>query len=621
MRRRRLARNHVRRLLRGTTWYETQLRRAETARQTPGWGVRLLAAARRRTCDALHSLHERISRSDSGHARRLRSLAASLRDRTDPDRRRRASTALAAPFKYISHRLRDLDVGRKAEIDRRLPLQVRDEFQYPLRLKMACALSLWIALMFLAVVANVLIWVQSALRFACTLRPSIQAAATHTDGVSDFTELSSIALVPMLLIGGSPLCTDEEARTITSSILLGIMWAVPPLLYLLNVRMWWCIFAKFRSHTFELRSGRYFVDRTHFREGAATRYIGFQAAHAIVGLSLQIAVATCVLIPLVVVVLSAPIYRRGSILPESIWHSFWATLQRLVWFVLVGVIAPVLFQFFCDHFIFFRRSWILHRAVYAAYDYNFIYINAALGVANTIFRMLMLFVTFVHYFARLDKTLMPGPIGFLWRYDFGFGAYIGMLLMDHRNNNPVVMVFTELLVERFRVFRLVVQRRRRRLYAGAPRDPHEGPSSECDGSPKDAAYEGEAAPSAARVRWHNATIKALDYRRRVRNRWRLLKLLFFNPDLCRLRSHALLAERERRAQQSLAIKQAEQERAEEGELVRLEAADVTAALHHRAPRSARASALGRHLSSRHGREQSQSLVLIELGKTDLSEKV
>ena len=85
--------------------------------------------------------------------------------------------------------------------------------------------------MFLAVVANVLIWVQSALRFACTLRPSIQAAATHTDGVSDFTELSSIALVPMLLIGGSPLCTDEEARTITSSILLGIMCR-PPLLYL-----------------------------------------------------------------------------------------------------------------------------------------------------------------------------------------------------------------------------------------------------------------------------------------------------------------------------------------------------------------------------------------------------
>ena len=69
--------------------------------------------------------------------------------------------------------------------------------------------------------------------------------------------------------------------------------------------------------------------------------------------------------------------------------------------MLVGVI-PRLFQFFCDHFIFFRRSWILHRAVYAAYDYNFIYINAALGVANTIFHVLMLFVV-VPCFARLDR--------------------------------------------------------------------------------------------------------------------------------------------------------------------------------------------------------------------------
>ena len=55
--------------------------------------------------------------------------------------------------------------------------------------------------------------------------------------------------------------------------------------------------------------------------------------------------------------------------------------------------------------------------------------------------------------------------------------------MDHRNNNPV-MVFTELLVERFRVFRSSC-----RADGGGctrRRDP-QGPSSEGDGSPGDAA--------------------------------------------------------------------------------------------------------------------------------------
>jgi hypothetical protein len=74
--------------------------------------------------------------------------------------------------------------------------------------------------------------------------------------------------------------------------------------------------------------------------------------------------------------------------------------------------------------VFFRRSWILFRPLYALYDYNLIFTNAVLGLIALASRMFITFLLNVLYFPRLDLSPMPGPDGTLYRLDSGFSSYM-----------------------------------------------------------------------------------------------------------------------------------------------------------------------------------------------------
>ena len=56
----------------------------------------------------------------------------------------------------------------------------------------------------------------------------------------------------------------------------------------------------------------------------------------------------------------------------------------------------------------------------------------------------------------LDKTTMPGPRGGFLNIDAGFAAYIGMLRLDHRYNNPIFLVFGDIMLERLNASRVKV---------------------------------------------------------------------------------------------------------------------------------------------------------------------
>jgi hypothetical protein len=277
-------------------------------------------------------------------------------------------------------------------------------------------------------------------------------------------------------------------------------------------------------------------------------------AHSTVALCILLGVISMVLPPLIVLILAAPIYScpgggaaTCGILPTAWWSDFWAWFGATVSAAALAVLVPMLFQIFCNRFIFFRRSWILYRPLYALYDYNMIFANALIGFVQTLARINMLFFMFVLFFARLDKTLMPGPGGTLWAYDGGFKAYIAMLRMDHRYNNPVMMVFTELMIAHLRLFRVQrAQRRHRRPALAAARSSAELIAADGGGD----GGGGESAVSAQQrrrqavlARWQTAALAALDAKRlrarRARTRWRLTKLLFFNPTLRQYRKQAL----------------------------------------------------------------------------------
>lgn len=205
-------------------------------------------------------------------------------------------------------------------------------------------------------------------------------------------------------------------------------------------------------------------------------------------------------------------------------------------------------RIFANRFVFFRRSWILFRPLYALYDYNLIFTNAVLGLVAVIGRVFMVLVFTLIYFPRLDVSPMPGPDGNLYTLDAGFASYIAMLRMDHRYNNPVNVVFFEILLTRLRQVRFLS--RRWAVLATPAR--HSQALDVVQGEMKDESLARWASPwllpmlsvegaSTARRRWRVAFPLVLRWRQKQRwrcvTRWQMLRLLFFNPSLVQLRRH------------------------------------------------------------------------------------
>lgn len=153
-----------------------------------------------------------------------------------------------------------------------------------------------------------------------------------------------------------------------------------------------------------------------------------------------------------------------------------------------------------------------------------IYTNAVIGLAAVISRVLLIFMYNLLYLPRLDMSLMPGPEGNLYTYDKGFGAYAAMLSLDHRYNNPVFIVFTDIMVTQLRSVRGQAKIRgvvrQARVVKGE---------------------EGKTAQSLSlpRARWHEALVLSTPWRlmrrQQVVNRWRLAYLLLYNSDLRQFR--------------------------------------------------------------------------------------
>ena len=105
------------------------------------------------------------------------------------------------------------------------------------------------------------------------------------------------------------------------------------------------------------------------------------------------------------------------------------------------------------------NKWLRHRFWYALYEYNLIFTNTLVGIAIMFTRSVMWMVSGMFCLGRIDLTLLPGP-GQLEFADFSYRCYIAMVRQDHRYNNPVCVVFFDILTDHLIAFR----RKRAPLY-------------------------------------------------------------------------------------------------------------------------------------------------------------
>ena len=503
----RCARNHVRLLLRPASDYEARLAALTAKKQRGGgrpWrGSAPTAGPRtagRTSTIAIESprpgaLQKALSSSPTVAAVRAASAKA-VAPAVEYTRARFAE----APAKVI-----------KATGNRRLPLEA-GPFFYPQRLLMACGLSLWITFMLALVTCNVMLWMDaviSAGRAACV---SLDGQAAHTSDLPLATRYSITALVTLLQVD-DVLGQGRKAYEVVRAVVGVLVWVVPLVPTLVILYNWYFIFAAFKRHTYLMRQGTYFFERRLFRAEYANRYIGYQVSAMTGGFLLILFFGLSIAVPISAVVLSAL-----GVVDIRIWQD---TLDALAGIPLALLLAvPVFFQIFMDRFVFFRNGWVILRPLYAIYDYCLIYTNVILGIVAVAARLLSTVFCSIVFFPRLDMSSMPHPDRYMHLFDVGFVAYVAMLKLDHQYNNPVVVVFFEIMLDHHREAsgRRKLRRLRDRLRDGRPH-PHAS----------------HAKFPGAQALWRRCWRRVRDHRRharqRARNRWQLARILLANPHL------------------------------------------------------------------------------------------
>jgi hypothetical protein len=317
---------------------------------------------------------------------------------------------------------RTLSRAISLEKERRRILDELSVFHFPQRLRLARALSIWICLMLTLVAFNVIEWVVASFDFAASVRSSLREQVQYSDQIENASLLSSGTLQALLFVGRVP----QNTRRILVPILLWALRVGAAFALSVTLLNWSLIFRNFRRNILELRRGANFFSRgrgtaaSRIPEYSANRYIGFQVSHMTFGFLLIVIVLLLIFAPLVPIILSgAGVIRDNKRLFNAALGAFGFLVESIA-----ILLIPILFQYVCNKTVFFRRTWILHRASYAIYDYTLTYSNALLGILAVISRFGLVIGCLVLFFPRIDYTSMPGPTGTLFRLDQGYNACV-----------------------------------------------------------------------------------------------------------------------------------------------------------------------------------------------------
>ncbi len=408
-----------------------------------------------------------MARAIHGAQRRRRALEGSVSVALERSEFHQLRGATLSALGYAQNEWRAY-IAEQAEAARARELRAflddRAAFIFPQRLRLARALSIWICLMLTLVMLNLVEWAVGAIDFSAAVHVQLAEQARHTDQLEAATQLSAGPLQLLLVLARSELAKSESTRQIIVPIMLWLLRAAAAAALLVTGLNWHLIFHGFRRHVLRMRRGDLFVERSDRLLGVDLVYNEF-GANKFIGYQVSHTTFGFLLMVsflLLLVTPLVPIVLSAVGVIKDDGRLFQGALEALGALLrTVGILLiPVGLQLLANKFFFFRRTWIQDRALYAFYDYNLTYANALLGLLSVASRLVLLVFSFVLYFPRIDRTSMPGPSGNLAVLDAGFNSYMAFLLMEHRYNAPVVVAFCELLIER-----LEVERARRRIRA------------------------------------------------------------------------------------------------------------------------------------------------------------
>jgi len=212
---------------------------------------------------------------------------------------------------------------------------------------------------------------------------TLVAGATQTALLQIQKAVNSIPEI-LDVIGAIPKEFNRLRLIIVVSSTLGLVLSC-----IVSVGLWVFMARLFKQRLLAMRTGEYFFDRARFSQRSASRYIGFQVVASIGGFFLIWGVVALVGITLGVI-FGFPFITR----------VVWKVMRPLIIGLLsVSFLLPLVSTYFVQVFL-MRDGHVIHRRLYAAFDFLLTILNLASGVVSAIVRLPLSLVPSVALYAR-----------------------------------------------------------------------------------------------------------------------------------------------------------------------------------------------------------------------------
>ena len=382
-----------------------------------------------------------------------------------------------------------------------LPLEREGDFFYPERLLLACCLSVWLQLLFSMGLVAFGRYLHSLLLGAAHTLAQLDAMAQAHVQLESPHGSSNLAVTPlsaMLITGAANLYQLTGASTsiqgvtdaITVHLAAGLhrlTWAAGCVSFIYHLVAWRGIFHRYRTRIYQMRTGRYFFDRSVMAETGGSSYIGYQAAFMIAstgvvltgvffvfaltyGLSVIVTQYTQSKAAAEGTDAEAPRQQHVVALdlmypppPPSATSAYGDYLESIsmrvgsypispyVWSLVVAYV----FQLVFNKLVWFTSAtrfrgghignrWLRFRFWYSIYEYLLVLPNVAIGLVLLLLRMLAALLMWIYHTFSIDISLIPAGRG-TERWDVGYVSYVAMVRTDHRYSNPIVMTFLSIV--------------------------------------------------------------------------------------------------------------------------------------------------------------------------------
>eukprot|EP00026_Physarum_polycephalum_P000348 Phypoly_transcript_00348.p1 GENE.Phypoly_transcript_00348~~Phypoly_transcript_00348.p1 ORF type:complete len:1697 (+),score=190.35 Phypoly_transcript_00348:144-5093(+) len=195
---------------------------------------------------------------------------------------------------------------------------------------------------------------------------------------------------------------------------------------------WIFVFRKYKQRIFYLRKGRLdLITRNgdKFSIRGAANYVGLQSVHTAAGFFVIWIILTLSFITFQI---------------KEFWLWIWSYFPILVAFLLgLPFISKTITKFIISHWV-LKNETILHLRLWLIFDFMWIFVNLLSSIVMSVIRFGFAIGTAIIYAIRMDAPLLREENDHM---DYGFKAYMGMLLMDHKHNNPILIQFTTILID------------------------------------------------------------------------------------------------------------------------------------------------------------------------------